>query len=232
MSTVFIGGAGTDVGKTFLTCALVRYFRACGHPVEARKPVISGYNPDAPETSDTYRLAQALGRTWNDATATAISPWRFAAPLSPHLAAAREGRAIDETALIAACHPLHDAHATLLIEGAGGLFSPLTPRLLNLDLAQAIHAPVLLVAGSYLGSIGHCLSTIAAAQHRGVTLLGVVVSGIGAAQAGGLEDTLSSLQQFAPSALPILPLPYAPEDATLRPEIIEIASLFHERTEA
>ena len=89
MNAVFITSTGTGIGKTFVTAGLVRYFRDKARSVEACKPVISSFDPSAPEASDTGILLSALGRGVTEAEIERVSPWRFAAPLSPNMAAGR-----------------------------------------------------------------------------------------------------------------------------------------------
>ena len=86
MTAIFVTGTGTDVGKTFLSAALIRHWRAAGHAVAAYKPVASGFDPATQQASDPGVLLGALGRPITDIET--ISPWRFAAPLSPDMAAA------------------------------------------------------------------------------------------------------------------------------------------------
>lgn len=215
MGAVFIAGTGTDIGKTYLTCALIRYFKAQQQPIHAIKPVISGYDEARPEKSDTFQIAHAMGLPCSDATARALSPWRFAAPLSPHLAARREGKILDETRLLQFCREHITSHTHLLIEGAGGVLSPLGESMLNLDLAVQLQLPVFLVTSSYLGSIGHTLSAIESLERRNIALLGLVVNATAPSMQAMQEDTVSSLRQFCPTPYSILSLPYGDENVSL-----------------
>jgi dethiobiotin synthetase len=179
MPTLFVAGTGTDVGKTYVTGSLIRGLRAAGVAVDALKPVVSGFDPDAPGGSDPAVLLEALGRGWSPQTLAEISPWRFRAPLSPPLAAAREGARLSGEEVIAHCRDraarTPDA-AWLLVESAGGIMSPLDDERTMLDLAAALGAPVLLVAGSYLGTISHILTAASVVRAAGLALAGVVVS--------------------------------------------------------
>ncbi len=103
MSAFFVTGSGTDVGKTFVTAGLVRALKAHGRAVDVLKPVVSGYNADNPAGSDPAVLLEALARPQTEENLAQISPWRFRAPLSPDMAAATEGRAIDMAAVTAFC---------------------------------------------------------------------------------------------------------------------------------
>jgi dethiobiotin synthetase len=156
MSAIFVTAAGTDIGKTFVACGLVRALQARGRKVAALKPIASGFVPTDPERSDSGRLLAALGRPVTTETIAQVSPWRFAAALSPDMAAAREGRTVDFAAVVGFCR---DAVATrdgaLLIEGIGGVMTPLDARHTVLDWMAALDIPIVLVAGSYLGAISH-----------------------------------------------------------------------------
>ena len=182
MSVVFVAGAGTDVGKTHVTALLARWARAAGRPVTVLKPVASGVGPwDAPafQGSDTARLLAAAGRPLTRATVEACTPWRYAAALSPDMAAAREGRTLRLAELLAfqrAALGQAPADALVLVEGVGGVMSPVTSDAICLDWIAATGAPVLLVTGSYLGAISHALTACLALERSGAPLLGVVVS--------------------------------------------------------
>ena len=115
MTAVFITATGTDIGKTHVACALIRALRAQGRPVDAFKPVLSGY--DVFEGSDAARLLAALGKT--EADLDLMSPLRFAAPLAPPSAARAEGARLDLADLVARCRMrAASTEGLLLIEGA------------------------------------------------------------------------------------------------------------------
>ena len=95
MAAYFVTSTGTDIGKTFVTAGLIRYLRESNQPVTALKPIVSGYDLSVVETSDPAVLLAALGRPVTADEVERIAPWRFRAPLSPDLAAAREGRRVD-----------------------------------------------------------------------------------------------------------------------------------------
>src|SRR5262245_6760089 len=95
MGAFFITATGTDIGKTYLACALIRHLRAQGQAVEAIKPIVTGFEEQSAISSDPGLLLGALGRPVSATDIERISPWRFKAALSPDLAAAREGRTVD-----------------------------------------------------------------------------------------------------------------------------------------
>jgi dethiobiotin synthetase len=166
MRPFFITATGTEIGKTYVTCGLIRALRQRNIPVTAFKPVISGFDPRDAHASDTGLLLQALGRTVNEQNIAELSPWRFKAALSPDMAAEREDRPISVDALVATCAAAARPDRVTFIEGAGGLMSPLAPRFTNLDLANAIDAHIVLVAGTYLGTISHTLTALEALAAR------------------------------------------------------------------
>src|SRR5262249_6468812 len=95
MSAVFVTSTGTNIGKTFVTAGLIRCLRTTTTgAVDAIKPLVTGFDPDAWQDSDPAALLAALGRPTTLEEVERISPWRFKAPLSPEMAARREGCAI------------------------------------------------------------------------------------------------------------------------------------------
>jgi dethiobiotin synthetase len=206
MTALFVTATGTDIGKTFVTTGLIRALRAKGRIVDALKPVVSGFDPADVAPTDTGAILEALGKGLSPETIAEISPWRFAAPLSPDMAARREGRRIDFEALLAFCRmSAASALGTLLIEGVGGIMVPLDDRHTVLDWMAALNLPVLLVAGSYLGTISHTLSALDVLARRGLSVLSVVVSeSVGSPV--DLAETAETIRRFG-NAVDVVNLP-------------------------
>lgn len=177
-AAVFVAGAHTDVGKTFVACGLIAAARAAGLAVEALKPVASGFDPHDWVESDPGRLLAALGQALTPAALDRMTPWRFAAPLAPPMAAALEGRALPLGPIVDHCAQAiaRSAADLFVVEGVGGLMSPLADGATGLDLMLALKAPVLLVGGGYLGAISHTLTALAVMRAQGLAVAGVVVS--------------------------------------------------------
>jgi dethiobiotin synthetase len=223
VTTVFVTGTGTDVGKTFVTVGLIRHFRTAGRAVEAIKPVVSGFDPVGLQTGDPGVLLAALGRPLTLEEVERIAPWRFAAPLSPDLAATREHRMIKFDDLLDFSRRSASTRNLLLIEGVGGIMVPLDDKHTVLDWMKALRVPVLLVAGSYLGTISHTLTALHVLAQRNVDIAGVVVSEsqvIGAT----LEETVASITRFA-QPIDVIGVPRLEEDAELHPAFAQIARL-------
>jgi dethiobiotin synthetase len=201
MSVVFVAGAGTDIGKTYVACALLRAVHGAGRPVVALKPVVSGVAPFGDpdfDTSDTARLLHAAGVARTPQAIEACSPWRFAAPLSPDMAAAEEGRTLVLADVIdwsrrriAQAAP----GALVLIEGVGGVMSPMAQDGLVLDCMAALDLPALLVTGTYLGAISHALTALTALKGRDVDVTALVVSETQGASVT-LDATVSALARY------------------------------------
>jgi dethiobiotin synthetase len=202
---VFVTSTGTEIGKTFVTAGLVRHFRSAGRAVAAIKPVVSGFDPETAAGSDPGLLLHALGRPISREEIAGISPWRFKAGVAPDLAAKQEGRAIDFAALVAFCQHAIDRNDMLLIEGVGGVMVPLDGRHTVIDWISALRVPVIVVAGSYLGTISHTLTALHVLAQRNLSTLAVVVSETPGSPVP-LDETAASISQFA-DMIDVIPLP-------------------------
>ncbi|MBU6156622.1 MAG: dethiobiotin synthase, partial [Alphaproteobacteria bacterium] len=167
MTPWFVSATGTDLGKTYTLCALLRALRARGARVGVLKPVLSGFTADDLEATDSGRLLAAAGLAVTPENVARITPWRFVPPLSPDMAAQRAGVTIPLGDVKGFCTASMAPGTIPFVEGAGGIMSPLGTDFLNVDLVQALDARVLLVAGGYLGTISHTLTAVAALAQRG-----------------------------------------------------------------
>ncbi|WP_019625089.1 dethiobiotin synthase [Thioalkalivibrio sp. ALJT] len=175
---LFVTGTDTGVGKTFVGCALLQHWRERGLAPQPRKPVESGCPEHAgalfPE--DGAALTRAAGLP--DMAMAQVTPWRFPDAIAPDQAAANQGVQLNLAQLVAACTGAGAGTDTrpLLVEGAGGFYSPLCADGLNADLATRLGLPVLLVAEDRLGTLNTCLLTLEALQRRGLQLAGIVLN--------------------------------------------------------
>jgi dethiobiotin synthetase len=197
MSVYFVTATGTDIGKTFVTAGLIRFLRGSGRPVEALKPIVSGFDPARPDGSDPSVLLGALGVGVSPESLERISPWRFADALSPDMAAARAGQTIAFEPLIAFCRRAIALHrGTLFIEGVGGVMVPLNDGHTVLDWIAELGFPAIVVAGSYLGTISHTLTALDALKRRDIKVAALVVNE-SAGSAVPMDETLKTLARFA-----------------------------------
>ena len=224
MSAYFVTSTGTDIGKTFVTAGLIRYLREAGQAVHALKPVVSGYDSSVVETSDPAVLLKALGKQVSAEEIAAMAPWRFRAPLSPDLAAARENRPIDFDALVGFSRAAVDGNKGMLfIEGVGGIMVPLDGQRTVLDWMAALGIPLLLVVGGYLGTISHTLTALDVLAQRKLKVAAIVVSE-SERNPVELDETVESLTRFA-DVLPVVGLPRLPGGLTQHPAFARIAAL-------
>ncbi|MFN3231649.1 MAG: dethiobiotin synthase [Alphaproteobacteria bacterium] len=196
MSKFFITSSGTGIGKTLVTCALTWQLRQQGKSVLALKPVISDFAENRMEATDTYEIIRAMGHRVDADWVTRVSPWRFIAPLSPDMAARREGKEINFDDLIDYCRAGHPEDM-LLIEGVGGAFVPVDHSHMVVDWIDALDMPTILVVGSYLGTLSHTIATYESLIGRDIPVAGIVISE-SLESPVPLEETRDTLQRFLP----------------------------------
>lgn len=176
MKKLLITGTDTNVGKTWITCLLLRQLRSQGIRTGAYKPVCSGaeHKPDGScSWIDVDRLIEALGVTTE---LDLVCPQRFQAAVAPNVAARQEHSVVDDDRLRSGVAAWQERCDYLVIEGAGGLMCPLSDESTVLDVAEALSAPILIVAANRLGVINHTLLTVAAAQSRDLVIAGIVLN--------------------------------------------------------
>ncbi len=223
MAAYFVTSTGTDIGKTFVTAGLIRHLRGAGTNVAALKPIVSGYDSSVVETSDPAVLLAALGRPVSANEVERVTPWRFRAPLSPDLAAAREGRSIDFDRLVAFSRAAIEAtNGILFIEGVGGIMVPLDAERTVLDWMAALNIPLLLVVGGYLGTISHTLTALDVIAQRKLTVAAIVVSE-SERNPVELADTVASIARFSGS-VEVVGLPRLPGGLNQHPAFARIAA--------
>jgi len=213
MTTFFVTSSGTDIGKTHLCAALARALTHKNINYQILKPIISGFERSEAQKSDSGILLKAMGKDVTTENLDAISPWRFKAALSPHMAASLEDKEISLDDIVAFCTKETSPPLTL-IEGVGGIMVPLNNTHTVLDWMTALHAPTIVVVGSYLGSISHSLTTLEVLHARGIIVSAVIVSESEGSDVD-LGETVTTLKQFSPVDAPILPLPRAQSRDTI-----------------
>jgi dethiobiotin synthetase len=202
---LFITATGTDIGKTFVTAGLIRALRQHGRQVAALKPIATGFDEKNFAASDAALLLEACGRDVDLDAIMAISPWRFAAPLSPDMAATQEGQTIDVPAVCRFCaKAIAQAKDVLLIEGIGGLMVPLDAQSTVCDLIAALKVRTILVAGTYLGSLSHALTALEVAQKRDLPIAALVLNETKNSNVT-IEATRKSLSHFWKGSIVTIP---------------------------
>jgi dethiobiotin synthetase len=178
---LFITGTDTGVGKTYVAALVARSLRAAGRRVGVYKPAASGCSRQAGDNGDQLVSDDALA-LWNAAGRPGefqrVCPQRFEAPLAPHLAAVGEGKRIDSALMRSGLDYWRQRSEIVLVEGAGGLMSPLGETEYNGDLAEAFGFPLLIVSRNMLGTINATLQTLVAATAfgQGLAVAGIVLN--------------------------------------------------------
>lgn len=190
---LFIAGTDTGVGKSLAACALLhalapRYRRTVG-----MKPVAAGADWHAGQWANEDVLALRAASSLC-VPAALDNPVLLAAPLSPHIAAARAGQAIDIAHIAASYRQLAAQADAVVVEGAGGWHVPLSPQHTGADLAQALGLPVLLVVGLRLGCLNHAALSAQAIAASGLPLAGWVANHL-SADMDGAQDNIAWLRQ-------------------------------------
>jgi dethiobiotin synthetase len=177
MHGLFIAGTSTEVGKTHVAAMIARELVAAGRRVGVYKPAASGCRRkgDALVADDAVQLWEAAGRPGDLDHAC---PQRFLAPLAPHRAAREEGRRVDAALLRSGLDSWRATSGVVIVEGAGGLMSPLGDEDYNIDLAAEFGYPLVIVAANELGVINATLQTIITAQARApqLPIAGIVLN--------------------------------------------------------
>ncbi|MBC8352565.1 MAG: dethiobiotin synthase [Planctomycetes bacterium] len=156
---LFIIGTDTNVGKTYVTALIAKQLVAAGQRVGVYKPAASGCIGN--DTDDPFVLWDAAGRP---ATIEDVCPQRFAAPLAPHLAARAEGKEVDVELLRSGLAFWRDRSEIILVEGIGGLMSPISEDDYVADLAYDFGFPLIVVAPNTIGVINQTLQTLITAS--------------------------------------------------------------------
>jgi dethiobiotin synthetase len=172
---LFVTGTDTGVGKTYVACGIIAALRARGVRVGAYKPAVSGstHGPGGPIWDDLVQLQSALG---GEVEFERICPQRFQAPLAPPVAARLEGKRVDAELLRSGIEWWRLRADVVIVEGAGGLLSPITETEAVADLAGSLGFPLMIVARVSLGTINHTLLTLEAARARGLEVAGIVLN--------------------------------------------------------
>ncbi|MCF6217293.1 MAG: dethiobiotin synthase [Gammaproteobacteria bacterium] len=206
-SGYFVTGTDTEIGKTYVSCALLRAFSSHGKQVAAMKPVASGcHNSEQGLRNDD--ALQLIEDSDHSLPYETINPYAFAPAIAPHIAAQQANTSIDFLHLKQCFNTIAERADITIVEGAGGWLVPLDNRQSIADLAAMLALPVILVVGIKLGCINHALLTAAAIREKGVTLAGWVANRIDP-ECACVEENIQSITQRINT--PCLgDLPYAP----------------------
>jgi dethiobiotin synthetase len=171
MKGLFITGTDTEIGKTYLTCALTRALRRSEIPALGLKPILAGERDDA----EALQLACA-----GELSLDQINPLWLKQPLSPYAVGILENRKIDIAPVLNHLNRLaEEKPGPFLVEGVGGWLVPITRNYWLRDLAADLGLPLLIVASAGLGTLNHTLLTLESIRHSGGNPIGIILNTYG-----------------------------------------------------
>ncbi|MFC5571085.1 dethiobiotin synthase [Lysobacter yangpyeongensis] len=196
LSSFYVTGTDTGIGKSVASAALLHALRARGRRAVGMKPVASGCEATAAgwRNEDALLLQQASEPRPAYAD---VNPYALPNALAPELAAADAGVTIALDPILAAHGRLAEMADTVVVEGVGGWAAPLSASLDQVHLVRALRLPVVMVVGLRLGCISHARLTARAITDDGVELLGWIANDIDPAMARS-DDNFAILQRVLP----------------------------------
>jgi len=213
-SGVFVTGTDTGIGKTVVSAALLAALNLAGVRAAGMKPIASGCGQTANGRRNDDSLA-LMAQSAGAADYALVNPYAFADPIAPHLAARAEGVEIRLDPILAAFAALSTNADCLVVEGVGGWAVPLSPTLMQADLARALNLPVILVVGLRLGCINHALLSARAIAADGCQLVGWIGNRIDPELACA-EENIATLRERLPApCLGVLPFAQLPDAVEL-----------------
>jgi len=221
----FITGTDTNVGKTFVACALLHKFVVSGVQAVGMKPVAAGVEIQNPTTLESNNEDVLLLRaSGNLAVAPELdNPYLMQEAMAPHIAAQHEGKKIDIEHIANCFDQLRAQADVVIIEGAGGFLVPLNDTQDSGDLAVRLGTPLILVVGMRLGCLNHALLSQEAILARGLRLAGWVANQIEPHMIG-LQENIATLKTRIKAPL-LGTIPYQSTEASDNEEGVDIPGL-------
>jgi dethiobiotin synthetase len=193
----FVTGTDTEVGKTAISCALLKAAAAQGLRTAAVKPVAAGCDAQG-HNDDALQLMECMTESMDYAQ---VNPVALRAAIAPHIAAEQEGRRMQAARIAGLCRGVMLGGADFtLIEGAGGWRVPINPRETLADVAVHLQLGVILVVGMRLGCINHALLSAEAIRRDGLTLVGWVANQPGERMTCH-DENLDTLRNLLPAPM-------------------------------
>lgn len=174
MKKYFVTATGTNLGKTYLMQQIIHQLLKKQINFAAIKPVISGFSQENIAESDVGLIIKAQNLPITEENTQKTSLYQLKTPLSPDIAAFQENIDLEYHKIMSFCS--HYNNEMLLIEGAGGICSPICLGKTNIDLASELNAELIIVAGCYLGAISHLLSAVKVANNLNVKIKNIVIN--------------------------------------------------------
>lgn len=199
MKSVFVTGTDTGVGKTHISCALMRQLIATGCRVVGMKPVASGgryvsgkcVNADAQQLMATANIT--VPYEW-------VNPYCFEAAIAPHIAAQQAGTLISPQGIYSAYQQLAAVADVVVVEGIGGWAVPINATKTMADIAVMLNLPVIMVVGMRLGCLNHAALTVQSIRASSLTFAGWVANTLDPAMPA-VEENIAALKTITAAPL-------------------------------
>ena len=174
----FITSTGTELGKTFLSEKIIFEFYKRGESIDSYKPILSGFDSKDLMNNDSAKLLAASKKKVTIENIKHITPWLYKDPIAPTIAAKNENKKITYQRVKNWCLDRKDTSTSnfILYEGAGGIMVPIEKQKTFIDLFKDTNFPVILVVGSYLGTISHTLSAMDNLSKRNIKIISIVIN--------------------------------------------------------
>ena len=174
MNSFFITGTDTDVGKTCVSAAIAKYLFDKGVNVGVMKPFASGYKESADSISEDVEIL--LKYSGSNDPIELVNPYYFEIPTSPYDACKQLNLEIDMSKVVDAYKQLTAIHDVVIVEGIGGIMTPISRNYFVSDLISELNLDSFIVTGSKIGTVNHLMLTYEHAQKKNLNTLGILVN--------------------------------------------------------
>lgn len=169
MKSFIVTGTDTGVGKTYVSCLIIKELRKQGIDIAPFKPVACGDREDPRNLREVGPKGLSLEQ---------INPLYYQSPTSPYVAACLENTSVNSDLLVEAFSQLAGTHDCVLVEGVGGWEVPMTHDETFGDFAKRLGLPVIIVVANKLGAINHAILTVNAIKARGLECAGIIFNSL------------------------------------------------------
>ena len=177
MTSLFVTGTDTDIGKTCITASIVNHLSKMNVDVGVMKPFASGYKATVDSVSDDVKILMKYSRV-NDPI-DLVNPYFFEIPTSPYDACKQLNLEIEISRVIDSYKQLTSIHDVVIVEGIGGIMTPISKNYFVSDLISDLQMNTIIVTGSKIGTMNHLMLTYQHVKEKNLCLNGFVVNQTG-----------------------------------------------------
>ena len=174
MKSLFITGTDTDVGKTYVTAGLAVTLRKMGVDVGIMKPFAAGKAQKKGYKSEDVEILSKAAQVCDNESL--VNPQFFAMSASPYTASKSLKVKVKKTAVLSSFKKLSKLHKTLLVEGMGGIMTPILKNYFITDLIKEMKLPAVIVTRTKVGTVNHTIMTIKMCQKYKIPIKGIIIN--------------------------------------------------------